>query len=512
MTDTINLSQRETELVVEELDELLVPSRLQRVFEDSPSRLVFQLRAPGTTYHLLVATEAKDTRIHLVDGKPDQPPHPSPFTMQLRKWLQGAWLEELQISEQDRIVFMTFQAIEPDWEPEDRDESAPRQTVILVVELLGRHPNVLLLDEAERIITTGPGKLLGGRDGAAGSSYQAPPPPPDWAETDQVREVLRDVPPDGSRSEQLADYLARSLHQRRQQQLHRSLQRRLNNRLDRLERRIDHIRDDLERIDDAEEFRRRGELLQSAYGEVDPGAESVTVPDFYRDGMPETEIPLDPSKSLQENIDDYFHEYRRLTAARDKVEERLLDTMELRDKIRRAVETVEQTEEFDQLSQLKSQFEQKRLLPRDDARGRKGAKRDRPLPPYREFEATSGSKILVGRNASANDELTTSVARGRDIWLHARNFPGSHVVLRMRKDDELHSEDLVDAATLAAQFSGGREDTVVEVTYTEAKHVRKPKGSPPGSVTIGGGGSTIAVRVEQDRLDRLFDTEVDFRR
>lgn len=511
MNPSIELSHRETRLIVEELRELLVPSRLQRVFESNPQSLVFQFRAPGQTHHLLIKTEPNDTRLHLVESKPDQPDHPSPFTMQLRKWLHGAWLESISISDQDRIVFFELDAIDPDWEPEQEDEQAPRIGLTVVAELLGRHPNLVVLDEDDQIVTCGPGQLLGGRDDNPGASWELPPPPPDWADTEQLRPVLEGARHDGSRSKALARHFQRSLREQRRRELKKSIESELQDQYDRLERRIEHIRGDLERIDDAEEYRRRGELLQSAYGDVDKGAESVTVNDFYRDGLPEVEIPLDPSKSLQENIDEYFHEYRRLTEAREQVEERLLDSIEQRDDVQKARRRLEKLETIDELEHLRNELRDDGILPRQRRSERSGPRQQQALPPYREFRSTHDSKILVGRNAEANDKLTTAVARGRDTWLHTRNFPGAHVVLRMRKDEELKSEDLVDAATLAAYYSEGRRDTVVEVTYTKAKHVRKPKGAPPGSVTVGGGGSTIAVRIEDERLERLLDTEVSFR-
>ena len=503
----MNLSRRETELIVEELDRLVVPSRVQKIFEASPRTLVFQLRVPGQTHHLLISAEPDDTRIHLVDSKPRQPDHPSPFTMQARKWLHGAWIDTLTVRSEDRIVDITLEAIEPEWEPTSEDEKAPRITVSFVAELLGRHPNLFLLDADHHIIGTGPGRVLGDRPVDIDDTYQTPPPPPEWADDDQVRPALQSVSPDGSRSRAVELDFSQSLEEKKRSDLERTLKSRLKSRHKRLRRRVGHIESDLERIDDATEYRRYGELLQAAYGDVEPGATSVSVPDYYQEGMPEIEISLDPSMSLQDNIDRYFHEYRRLTGARQKVETRLLKTMEAIDEVDEARKRLEELEEIEALEAFRDELLESGVIKRRGRGGPSGSKRDKPLPPYREFKAHSGAAILVGRNARANDTLTTSVARGRDMWLHARDWQGSHVVLRMRKNQEIHSEDLIDAAILAAHFSRGRRDTVVDVTYTEAKHVRKPPNSAPGLVTVGGG-SNLAVRIEAERLERLLDSEV----
>ncbi len=506
----MQLSRREIELVVEELRPFLVPSRLQRVFEANPRRLVLQWRAPGVTHHLMIAAETDDTRLHLVERKPDQPAHPSPFTMQLRKWLHGAWLDELTVDEDDRVVRFYLRAIDPDWTPVSDDEAAPRIDLVLVAELLGRHPNLILLDNDDRIIGTATGSLLGQRDASAGAEYSPPPPPPEWADDEDVRPILQELEADGSRSDVLADYFQRSRQEREQRDLRKSLSRRLKRRVKKLRRRIGHIESDLQRIDDADEYRRRGELLQSAYGSVEPGASSVKVPDFYDEDMPEVEIPLDPACSLQENIERYFHDYRRLTRARDRVESRLLETMEMLDAAESAREELQGLESVDDLRAFAQRMEAQGILRPRSRKGRRGPRHQKPLPPYREFRSRRGRPILVGRSAKHNDALTTSVARGRDIWLHARDWAGAHVVLRMRKSDDIDGEDLLDAATLAAHFSEGRRDTAVDVTYTQAKYVRKPSNAPPGLVTHAGG-STLGVRIEKKRLQRLLDSEVELR-
>ena len=110
----------------------------------------------------------------------------------------------------------------------------------------------------------------------------------------------------------------------------------------------------------------------------------------------------------------------------------------------------------------------------------------------------------MGRGGRDNDALSIRVARGNDMWLHAHDWAGAHVVVRLGRSEELDHETLLDAATLAAHYSKGRDDTVVDVIYTRAKHVRKPKGLPPGRVTVANTRG-IAVRIEQERLKRLFD-------
>src|SRR5207237_6325878 len=97
--------------------------------------------------------------------------------------------------------------------------------------------------------------------------------------------------------------------------------------------------------------------------------------------------------------------------------------------------------------------------------------------PFLRFIAEAGDAILVGRNSRENEELTFGLARSHDLWLHASGAPGSHVVLRLEKGAELRKESLLDAATLALQYSDLRKSGQGEVLYAYRKHVRKPRGA-----------------------------------
>jgi predicted ribosome quality control (RQC) complex YloA/Tae2 family protein len=123
-------------------------------------------------------------------------------------------------------------------------------------------------------------------------------------------------------------------------------------------------------------------------------------------------------------------------------------------------------------------------------------------PPYRLFKSGRGLPILVGRGADRNDELTFQWAHGNDLWLHARDVPGAHVVVPLngRAVDE---ETLVDAATLAAHHSNARAEAQVDVSYTLRKHVRKPPRTKPGLVNLSEA-KTLRVRMEPERLSRLL--------
>src|SRR4029453_11481600 len=116
--------------------------------------------------------------------------------------------------------------------------------------------------------------------------------------------------------------------------------------------------------------------------------------------------------------------------------------------------------------------------------------------------------IYVGRGANKNDELTWKIARGNDLWLHARDVPGAHVVVPLERGRSADPDTLVDAATLAAHHSNARDEAQVDVGYALRKHLRKPRGAGPGVVLVAQQ-KTIRVRMEQARLERLLKTRVD---
>ena len=131
-----------------------------------------------------------------------------------------------------------------------------------------------------------------------------------------------------------------------------------------------------------------------------------------------------------------------------------------------------------------------------------------PLPPYRTFLSSSGARLLVGRGADRNDDLTFHVARPHDLWLHAKNRAGAHVVVPLDRGASCPADLLVDAAHLAAHFSEARDEAVVEVQYTPRRHLRKPRGSAPGLVVVDRE-KVLVLRREDARIRALLDRETE---
>lgn len=256
-------------------------------------------------------------------------------------------------------------------------------------------------------------------------------------------------------------------------------------RLHRLRGRAHRLRKELEGAPDPVPLRLLGDLILARWGEVPSGVDRVELTDF--EGVP-IEVKLDPALRADENAARYYGEAGRA--------ERALAT--LPEKIRKAESEVERWREIvegvrdgrvpiDRLEKVLGKGESEGP-PRGTkwgkkAGGKKGEKAGAPLP-YRRYRSSGGFEIRVGRGARQNDDLTFRHAAPNEIWLHASQAAGAHVILRWDGEGSPPRRDLEEAAILAALGSGARHSKTVAVTWTRRKYVRKPRKSPPGSVMV----------------------------
>ncbi len=483
--------------VLEEIAPTLEGAALQRVYEQDPDTWVLSLRQPGVTHMLLISVASDASRIHLATERSTQPQHPTTLTMTMRKWLRGMRVESVPIDHGDRLLIFRGHTSDPNFASQDPEARPERVPVSLVIEGLGGRNNLFILGEGDRVLAQQHRDALPERGLRPGGTYQRPPAPPERSVSragrfDEARET---------RSASVEAWYTEHLVVERLEGVRRALLVDIRREKKRARRLVRNIEGDLERAERAAAFRRFGELLQSAYGQIERGASSAHVPDYYEEGMPVVEVPLDPALDLKGNIAHYFRQYRRLNAAQDRIEERLLEAMERVDTLERALESARGATSPQDLEALRA-----RLSMRTRQVHRPGTRAAPVRLPYREFRGGAGGVILVGRGRKQNDELSLKIARGRDVWMHARDWAGAHVVLRMGRGGEPSQSDMQDAALLAAHFSKGREDTLVDVTYTRAKYVKKPKGAPAGMVSVADG-STIGVRSNPERLAKVLETE-----
>lgn len=277
----------------------------------------------------------------------------------------------------------------------------------------------------------------------------------------------------------------------------------------RLARRSEAVQQDLARLDDTERLRRIGRMLLAQGPKVPRGATTAVLEDWEAGGT--LEVTLDPSVPAKQQAERFFHEAKRVQRGAEQMWARYESTERELEAVRALLTEVDAALETTPAA-LRAWAEAARALKvvvHDgvDARGRVRTAVAERLP-FHTYRAEDGHRVLVGRGAADNDRLTVSVARPQDLWLHARGYPGAHVVVPLQKGEPAPQGALLDAATLAAHHSDARGQELVEVTWTERRYVRKARRSPVGQVTVDRE-RVLALRVEPARLARLLSSRED---
>ena len=245
-----------------------------------------------------------------------------------------------------------------------------------------------------------------------------------------------------------------------------------------LTRRVDKIEADLELATDFEKYRIIAELLQINYNRLKRGMSSIEVVDVYSDQQDHLSLTLEPSMGPQENVESYFKKYRK---ARDghKLMERRLEVS--RAELATLTQMLSELETDFEAALAKYKAEIDDLLPNSSGRRRESL----PRLPYREYRLGSGVRIFVGRDGSDNDRTTFDHAKPYELWFHAQQCPGSHVVMKFpNKSFQPSKQEIEETAAAAACFSKASKNSLVPVIYTERRYVRKPRKAKPGLVTI----------------------------
>jgi len=436
---------------------------LQKLWLPSPQVCVLQLRVPGRS--ALAVIDARLRMAALAAERPTAAESAPRSQGTLRNALEGA-----KLTGADLVV------------PQDRSASFPR---------LAFGERFLIAEEALLLVDARSSKVLWASSGAQrrpGSTYPA---------AEAV--ALGDAPPLEAREALVRDALARE-EQAGVEARRKELVARLRSRVQKLRRTLSAVEEDAARALRAGAERARAELLLPVASRQPRGAREARVPDWSRvdeEGRPaEVPIALDPALSAAENAQRWLRRAKRYQAAAERIEAR---RVEVREELSRAESLLSRAESAQDAGQLAAvEAEAPAAAP-----GRKA--QAAPRLPYRKFISQSGAPILVGRSARDNDTLTLRVARGNDLWLHARGMQGAHVVVP-GPGESPDPRTLGDAALLAAHFSSARGQEGVEVAWTRCKHVRKPKGSAPGSVTVTQE-KVLRVRLDEDRLAALLRTE-----
>ncbi len=472
------LSEAEIGAVLDEIRPVVVGGWIQKVFQPTETGIALEIRSPGRTVLLNISALPETARIHLQSRRTPNPDRPPTFCQLLRARLQGGRIESLEQAARDRIVEIEVHTKE--------------SMCFLVAELTGRGANVLLLDRNRTILATlRPDKA---RMKTAFGQPRREHTPTAHADLQRfIRAGEDEFPISRAIESHYGERDHEAIHAAAQHQRLLALRKQMK----KLTRRADGLEQDLEKARRYEPYARYGELLKANLAQLKKGQAEATVVDYFEAQLPTLSLPLDPAKSPQANMEDYFHKHRKFLTAQREIAPRLLAT---RQELITASEELQRIERGDWSPPAASQ-----ARPRRQGTPSRAAEVKPRKGPFRRFQSHDGYPIYVGRNANENEELTHRFANSEDLWLHARGVPGSHVVVRLPKGTDPPVETLRDAATLALQYSDLKKSGKGEVIYTRKKWVKKAKGQAAGTVTVTQDKS-IHVQLDRARLDRLKTT------
>lgn len=448
--------------VVEELRTSLTGRFFGKIFQLTPRTFAFDFGLRGE--YLFVSADPASPRLYLTKRRLKELEKQSvpltAFGQTLRSKLSGAHLINISKDPLDRIVRLTFRI------DDELNEIIFRR---LVIQLTGRTADLFLLDELNRIQA-----VLREQGQARMSETYGPPPRP----SKEAPEVPQGGP--GSPSAQLDTYFAALDAAKLFDSRAKSMRSKLTKSILRQRTLKEHLQQDLIRHGKPEEHKRTGDLLLANIATAQREGNKVRISDYYAEGAPLIEVEVDENRSLQDEAVHRFRQYTKAKRAAEEIAARLKqidrEILNLETRLRQLEQIIESKDE----AALES-FE--KPLPAPKTVQKKSAKVQK-LSGVRRYLSTDGYEILVGRAARDNDNLTFRIAQPNDLWMHAGDYPGSHVVVRNPTRKEIPQRTIIEAAQLAGRFSQASEDAKVVVHYTERKFLGKPKGAAPGLVRM----------------------------
>ncbi|MGB6179236.1 NFACT RNA binding domain-containing protein [Carnobacterium sp.] len=561
-----------THAMVDELKVGLKNGRVSKVQQPYKNEIVLVMRANGKNHRLLLSAHPSYARIQLTDIPYENPSSPPNFCMVMRKHLEGAVLEDIQQIGNDRIIHFTFKS---------RDELGDIQNVMLIVELMGRHSNLFLVEQdTKRIIDTikhVPVSQNTFRTIMPGSTYVNPPYQEkinpfetgnikamqelyeekeevslqqliqkkyqgigsetakeiayrSEGQLEKIKRVMesfvesidsKNLKPTlttlnkkifftpipylslNGESESYAtlsilldQYYQVKAEKDRVQQQASDLIHIVQVELQRNIKKMKKLEKTMQETEQADDYRLRGEILTAYLHELHKGQKEATLPNFYDDDQP-LKINLNPRSTPSQNAQKFFSKYQKLKNAIIFVTEQIQITKEEINYLDSVSTQLELATPRD-IAEIKEELVQQGYLRKKYKKNQKKQKKLKASSPDK-YVSSDGDIILVGKNNLQNDLLTMKTARKSDIWLHAKNIPGSHVIIQNNNPSE---QTISEAANIAAYFSKSQLSASVPVDVVEVKKIKKPNGAKPGFV-IYEGQQTVFVTPDRELVNQL---------
>ena len=576
-----------TKNVVEELQQILVGSRIEKIFQPEADEIIMNVRAKQQNLRLVLSASASYPRIHLTGISKENPSSPPMFCMLLRKHIAGGRITGVEFFDFERIVSIQVESVN------ELGDIAPKQ---LIIEIMGRHSNIILLNDQNKILDSikhvdnevssvrevmparpyilppSQGKasiqcfdldafaynikntpmvkiesyLLENIKGfspllcrqichAAGLEPRIPAEALTIGNIKMLQTALKNtrelilsnkfspciiyedknhtIPLDfhslpmtqyantkyfDSINEVLDVFYSQRDRHERLKQKKADLVKVINNNIDRCSKKTAIHQASLRDAADKEKFRLYGELITANIYCITSGLKKVSLGNYYSESNECLDIPLDENLSPQQNAQRYFKKYSKARSTHEYATRQLNEAIGELAYLESVQHLLDSSSTLAEIEEIRQELaEQGYINLRQKPSKKKQEKGSNPLV----FKSSDGFEIFVGKNNRQNDYLTMKASSSNDIWLHVRNAPGSHVVIRKLNKD-IPESTLFEAAMLAAFHSRSKMSSNVAVDYTQIKHVKKPGGAKPGMV-IYDSFKTIIVTPDESKINML---------
>lgn len=553
--------------ILGELKQKLIGGRVDKVYQPERDEIIISIRSLGNNYKLLLTSNASHARIHLTEIQKENPMTPPVFCMMLRKHIAGGKIIDIEQPNFERILNLSIEAV---------NEMGDNTVKKLIIEIMGKHSNIILTDESNNIIDSIKHishDTSSVREVLPGKAYSLPPSQGklDLIKLDydsfinnvsikkgmKIQEILykaysgispalaseicfesnvlsdsyleqlnkedldsifktfnnlkniilnNNFKPEiiideankkiidfssiemkqySSLKKQSYDSISKLLEnfykekdnssriKQKSHDLHKLIMSNIDRCLKKREIQIKTLKD----IADRDKWRVYGELITANIYSIQKGMTNFETTNFYDENMTTIKIKLDSELTPVENAQRYFNKYnkakRTFIALQQQINQNDNELKYLEAILSALDNSADESNIIDIHTEL---FEQGYIKKRKAKKGEK-LKKTKPL----HFISSEDFDIYVGKNNKQNDELTLKFASSNDMWLHTKDIPGSHVIIKT-KGYEIPSQTILEAAYLAAFYSKGRNSSNVPIDYTLKKYVKKPNGAKPGMV------------------------------
>lgn len=549
-----------------EIEDKILGGRIDKVYQPEKDEIILGIRSMGQAYKLLLTSNASNPKFHFTQTNPSNPMTPPLFCMVMRKHLQSGKIIKIEQPDFDRILNIYVESL---------NELGDYSVKKLVLEIMGRHSNIILTDENNTILdcikhighdTSSVREVLPGRE------YTLPPSQgkintlelddnnfkevlgnnpsfeiqsviyknytgispiaaseicyranvngstPVEALTDIQKEVIfnefaklvedikanrfypesitnekgktidfspiemtqfngLEIKKYTSISELIESFYANRDFAYRIGQKTQDLRKLITQNIERCIRKKDIQMQTLRSIKNRDELRLKGELLTANIYSIKKGMTTVELPNYYSENQELVAIELDSNKTPSENAQKYYKAYNKAKRTFEALKDQIKSNDEELAYLESVLTSVNNCTDEQDVKEIRRELREEGYVKKVKNQKDKSKKHSVPL----HFISQDGFDIYVGKNNIQNDELTLKFARPRDIWMHTKNIPGSHVII-VANGQTIPDTTLNEGAMLSAFYSKAKNSSKVPVDYTEKKNVKKPNGSKPGFV------------------------------